>query len=170
MGEEKVEEMALFQGARMKLTRSICTTAEQTAEKVVEKAPETYSKLVSQLHWLSAPAMMGCIASVLICQQSPKEEKGKWMFRHKSLGLLTGLVVAPRLITKLTSKSPGVLPGSSFIEEAGAKLSHWGLYGFMTIMPATGIAMGYFGGKGLPFFFTTIPGSSDPKGSVAGQA
>ena len=28
----------------------------------------------------------------------------------------------------------------------------------MTIMPATGIAMGYYGGKGLPFFFTTLPG------------
>ncbi len=28
----------------------------------------------------------------------------------------------------------------------------------MTIMPASGIAMGYFGGKGLPFFTTTIPG------------
>jgi hypothetical protein len=28
----------------------------------------------------------------------------------------------------------------------------------MTIMPATGIAMGYFGGNGLPFFFTTVPG------------
>jgi len=28
----------------------------------------------------------------------------------------------------------------------------------MTIMPATGIAMGYFGGKGLPFFGTTFKG------------
>jgi cytochrome b561 len=28
----------------------------------------------------------------------------------------------------------------------------------MVIMPASGIAMGYYGGKGLPFFGTTIPG------------
>jgi cytochrome b561 len=28
----------------------------------------------------------------------------------------------------------------------------------MIIMPASGIAMGYYGGKGLPFFGTTIPG------------
>ena len=40
---------------------------------------------------------MGSVASVLICQQSPKEEKGKWMWRHKSLGLLTGMIVAPRI-------------------------------------------------------------------------
>ena len=29
----------------------------------------------------------------------------------------------------------------------------------MIFMPTTGILMGYFGGKGLPFFFTTIPGA-----------
>ena len=40
----------------------------------------------------------------------------------------------------------------------------------MTIMPASGIVMGYFGGKGLPFFWTTIPGASTPQGSVAKQA
>jgi 1,2-dihydroxy-3-keto-5-methylthiopentene dioxygenase len=49
------------------------------------------------------------------------------------------------------------LPGSG-IEHGLANLGHLGLYAFMTIMPATGIAMGYFGGNGLPFFFTTVPG------------
>jgi 1,2-dihydroxy-3-keto-5-methylthiopentene dioxygenase len=28
----------------------------------------------------------------------------------------------------------------------------------MLIMPASGIAMGYYGGKGLPFFGVTLPG------------
>ena len=71
--------MALFQQlglkARESLTRSMCSTAEKAAEKtpepVKEKALETYTKLTSQLHWLAAPAMIGCIGSVLICQQSP---------------------------------------------------------------------------------------------------
>jgi cytochrome b561 len=49
------------------------------------------------------------------------------------------------------------LPGSG-IEHGLANLGHLGLYAFMTIMPATGIAMGYYGGNGLPFFFTTVPG------------
>ena len=57
-------------------------------------------------------------------------------------------------------------------DRAAAKLSHVALYGFMTVMPATGIAMGYFGGKGLPFFFTTIPGAQGEakRGAWAGQA
>ena len=39
-------------------------------------------------------------------------------------------------------------------------------------MPATGLAMGYFGGKGLPFFWTTIPGAQGDakRGKWAGQA
>eukprot|EP00656_Telonema_subtile_P014904 TRINITY_DN17719_c0_g1_i8.p3 TRINITY_DN17719_c0_g1~~TRINITY_DN17719_c0_g1_i8.p3 ORF type:complete len:139 (-),score=44.95 TRINITY_DN17719_c0_g1_i8:124-540(-) len=106
------------------LSRTLCTMAEEATAK----APEVYSKAISVLHWAAAPAMIGCIGCVLKCQQVPKEEKGPWMFRHKSLGLLTGLVVAPRLITKLMSKSPGPLPGASFIEELGAKASHYGLY------------------------------------------
>ena len=44
-------------------------------------------------------------------------------------------------------------------------------YGFIVALPTSGIAMGYFGGKGLPFFeFGTIPGAATPNGAVAGQA
>ena len=49
-------------------------------------------------------------------------------------------------------------------------LSHTVLYAFMTVMPATGIAMGYYGGKGLPFFTTTIPGAEQVNGDIAKQA
>jgi len=116
---------------------------------------------------------MGSVASVLICQQSPKEEKGKWMWRHKSLGLLTGMIVAPRIGYRLMNAAKykvGHPTGTGPIEGAAADVSHMALYAFMTIMPASGIAMGYFGGKGLPFFWTTIPGASTPQGSVAQQA
>lgn len=85
-----------------------------------------------------------------------------WMFRHKSLGLLTGMIVAPRVAYRLFSSSAynvASLPGSA-AEHAVATLTHSGLYIFMIIMPASGIAMGYYGGKGLPFFFTTIPGAT----------
>jgi cytochrome b561 len=42
----------------------------------------------------------------------------------------------------------------------------------MTVMPASGIAMGYYGGKGLPFFWTTIPGASaeSKSGEIAKQS
>ncbi len=49
--------------------------------------------------------------------------------------------------------------GASGLEDVLGKVTHYALYGFMIIMPASGIAMGYYGGKGLPFFYTTIPGA-----------
>lgn len=36
------------------------------------------------------------------------------------------------------------------------------LYGFMTVMPTSGILMGYYGGKGLPFFATSFAGAKPP--------
>lgn len=124
-------------------------------------AKTTYSMAASYFHWIVALPLLGSVGAVLKAQQAPKEEKGIWMYRHKSLGLLTGMVVAPRFAYRLLARSSYKvqdLPGTAGIENTLAKLGHFGLYGFMTIMPATGIAMGYYGGKGLPFFYTVIPG------------
>lgn len=108
-------------------------------------AGKAYSVGASYFHWLVAAPLTGSIASVLICQQSPKEEKGKWMYRHKSLGLLTGMIVAPRLGYRIFNSAQykvGHVPGTGPIEAKLADFSHAALYAFMTIMPATGIAMG----------------------------
>mmetsp|Transcript_29783 Transcript_29783/g.70811 ORF Transcript_29783/g.70811 Transcript_29783/m.70811 type:complete len:183 (+) Transcript_29783:187-735(+) len=132
-----------------------------------------YTVAASYYHWAVAVPLTGSIACVLAAQQAPKGEKGPWMYRHKSLGLLTGLIVAPRLgyrIFKSASYKIGHPVGTGPVEGKIADLSHLLLYGFMTIMPATGIAMGYFGGKGLPFFFTTLPGSAEPNGAIAKQS
>ncbi|OEU20775.1 Ni_hydr_CYTB-domain-containing protein [Fragilariopsis cylindrus CCMP1102] len=124
-------------------------------------AAASYTVTASSLHWLSAGTMIGCVGCVLKAQESPKEDKGTWMFRHKSLGLLTGMIIAPRLAYRIFNRSAykiEELAGASSIEHILAKISHGGLYAFMAIMPASGIAMGYYGGKGLPFFTTTLPG------------
>jgi cytochrome b561 len=50
------------------------------------------------------------------------------------------------------------IPGSA-VEHFLANLSHAGLYGFMVIMPASGIAMGYYGGEhghNKCLYFTSI--------------
>lgn len=123
--------------------------------------PKTaYSVTAASYHWLVAIPAVGCVGSVLKAQQSPKGEKGTWMWRHKSLGLLTGIFVAPRLAYRVFNRAAyKVFPlEGSKLEHVAADSTHYLLYGFMTIMPASGIAMGYYGGKGLPFFFTTVPG------------
>lgn len=43
--------------------------------------------------------------SFVQAQNSPKGQKGPWMHRHKSLGLLTGILVAPRLAYRVVNRS-----------------------------------------------------------------
>ena len=38
----------------------------------------------------------------------------------------------------------------------------------MVIMPLTGIGMGYYSGKGIPFFGLTVPGRSESVGWLTG--
>eukprot|EP00927_Polykrikos_kofoidii_P085259 TRINITY_DN9224_c0_g1_i1.p1 TRINITY_DN9224_c0_g1~~TRINITY_DN9224_c0_g1_i1.p1 ORF type:complete len:197 (+),score=24.04 TRINITY_DN9224_c0_g1_i1:162-752(+) len=150
-------------------SRAFATAAADAAEAA---APTRYSKPLRVMHWLTAPALMGCIGSVMRAQDLQGQAKADAMFTHKSLGLLTGILVAPRLAARLTSAIPSAMPsvlGFSF-EHKLATLTHFGLYGFMIAMPVTGISMGYFGGKGLPFFFTTLPGKAEPNGAIAKQA
>lgn len=133
-----------------------------------------YSRAAGALHWLAAVPMMASIAAVLKAQSAPKEEKGTWMFRHKSMGLLSAMIIAPRFAYRLISRAKAYnvrhLQGNAEWENKAGDLSHFALYAFMTIMPATGIAMGYYGGKGLPFFFTTLDGAKTPNGAIAKQS
>lgn len=92
------------------------------------------------------------------------------MHRHKSMGLLAGMIIAPRFAYRLYNRSAynvAQVEGSGVLEHMAGKVTHYGLYAFMTIMPASGIAMGYFGGKGLPFFGTSFAGSKTPNGTIA---
>jgi cytochrome b561 len=77
---------------------------------------------------------------------------------HKSTGLLLGGLLVPRLALRLFNKMPAAIPGSPAWESFTASASHFFLYVFSIGMPASGIAMGYYGGSGLPFFGYKIPG------------
>jgi 1,2-dihydroxy-3-keto-5-methylthiopentene dioxygenase len=113
-----------------------------------------YTAAASYMHWIVAFPLIGSVASVLQAQSAPKEQKGELMWRHKSLGLLTGMLVAPRVAYRLLSRdSYRLLPlvGNTPTENTLGKITHYLLYGFMIVMPASGIAMGYYGGKVISF-------------------
>jgi len=135
---------------------------------------ETYATPLRYLHWVIAGGVLACFGLVKSAQWTPKEDmktKMKLMNLHKSFGVALAVLVPIRVAVRLTTKIPATLPGPIWEQYAG-KLSHLATYGAMIFMPASGVAMGYFGGKGLPFFGTTIPGA--PKGStrpdIAGPA
>jgi 1,2-dihydroxy-3-keto-5-methylthiopentene dioxygenase len=134
-----------------------------------------YSKAASYYHWAVAVPLLSSVACVLKAQSIPKEQKQEkmdWMWRHKSLGCLTGMIVLPRVgyrLFNMTKYKIRDLPGEGTVTPILSKVGHLGLYGFMTMMPISGIAMGMYGGKGVPFFWTTIPGFEQKNGKLAGQ-
>lgn len=83
------------------------------------------------------------------------------MFYHKSFGLLSGALLVPRVAAALLTPRPPAGPSA---------VGHALLYGFTAVLAMSGIAMGYFGGKGLPFFVTTVPGATEPDKDAAGKA
>mmetsp|Transcript_11778 Transcript_11778/g.21480 ORF Transcript_11778/g.21480 Transcript_11778/m.21480 type:complete len:239 (+) Transcript_11778:206-922(+) len=147
--------------------KALSTNAAPDAAKML---PEKYSSPAIWLHWLMGAGMVTCIATVKLCQWTPKEEpkkygltKGELMNIHKSTAVLVAAMFIPRLAVRLTSKAPAPPPGNT-LEHLGGTLSHYFLYFTMFFLPGSGFAMGYFGGKGVPFFgLFTIPGATDDK-------
>jgi len=82
---------------------------------------------------------------------------------------MAGLIV-PRILLRIAYKPPVPIVGTKTWEKLAGSISHYLMYGLMIAMPATGITMGYFGGKGLPFYWTLIPGTTTPNKNVAGTA
>ena len=91
------------------------------------------------------------------------------MHVHKSTALIVASLLIPRIGIRLASKIPP-LPAGNAVEHGMANLSHFSLYALMVAMPTTGITMGYFGGKGLPFFSTSFSGTDTPNKWLAGNA
>mmetsp|Transcript_52686 Transcript_52686/g.120064 ORF Transcript_52686/g.120064 Transcript_52686/m.120064 type:complete len:137 (-) Transcript_52686:224-634(-) len=92
----------------------------------------------------------------------------QWMNYHKSIALIVAALLPVRVGLRLTAKMPAAIESGAL--GMAAKASHWAQYGFMIVMPGSGIAMGYFGGKGLPFFGYKIPGAEKADGAIAGNA
>ncbi|EGD80354.1 hypothetical protein PTSG_10608 [Salpingoeca rosetta] len=147
------------------------TAGTATGAATATQAVEVYSRRMQALHWLVGAGMLTCVATVKMAQWTEdKKKKGQYMMIHKSTALLVAALVVPRVAIRLASKMPKALPGTSKFEQLAGSFSHFLMYVAMIGMPVTGITMGYFGGKGLPFYGAHIPGTDTPNKKVAGTA
>eukprot|EP00854_Cymbomonas_tetramitiformis_P034420 gene34420-biopygen29274 len=156
--------------AKPQHSRLVASASAAAAEGEVQ----TYSTGLKWLHWAVGGSMATTVYYVKAAQWTDdKKLKGQYMQLHKSWALVALGLIVPRVALRLTSKMPGPLPGMGpfpMLEHYGAAASHLALYAGMLFLPISGVAMGYFGGKGLPFFGNVIPGASEPDGKIAGTA
>jgi cytochrome b561 len=161
-------------GHRLQNFSSAAPAGGQSASAAVAAAPTKYPDVVQALHWAMGGSVLGTFVYVNLAQQATeKQKKMDYMFIHKSFGTLAAALLVPRLVMRisLTSKLPGHLAPEMWARVV-ANASHAAMYGFLILMPVTGVVMGYFGGNGLPFFTTTIPGAQGEAkdGKLAGKA
>jgi cytochrome b561 len=123
---------------------------------------EKYSLALRIIHWLMAIIIIGLLTSVYTKKYWPKEFKTEFFFWHKSFGILVLILVAIRLLIKLSTKNPSLPTSFSkatvLMAVAGTSL----LYFFMFGSPFSGILMldasdrqvSFFGLFDLPDFIS----------------
>ena len=106
--------------------------------------PQTYDAVARALHWLTVLGFIGILSTITVWTIYDGEEWGKSLFGvHKSIGFITLLVIAVRIVWALlnASKRPAA---DSFAAKAG----HLALYVLMLAVPVIGMIRQYGGGRG----------------------
>mmetsp|Transcript_2174 Transcript_2174/g.3703 ORF Transcript_2174/g.3703 Transcript_2174/m.3703 type:complete len:191 (+) Transcript_2174:83-655(+) len=137
--------------ARAAASRSFSTAVAE------EGSQRGYSRMLCLWHWTMGFGMLGTLGTVKVAQQLPGSDpnKGELMKIHKSLALCMAGMLPVRMAMRF---------GGTFLIPPALKsrLSHFVLYAFMIALPGSGIAMGYYGGKGIPFFdLYHVPGAPE---------
>ena len=106
--------------------------------------PQTYDTVSRALHWLTVLGFIGILSTITVWTIYDGEEWTKSLFGvHKSIGFITLLVIAVRIVWALlnASKRPAA---DSFAAKAG----HLALYVLMLAVPVIGMIRQYGGGRG----------------------
>lgn len=111
------------------------------------------------LHWL----MLILIAAVYACMElrdffpkgsDPRQGLKTW---HFMLGLSVLLLVAVRIVLRLASPTPPIVPAPPSWQVHMSRLMLVALYALMIGMPLLGWLTLSAEGKSIPFFFTQLP-------------
>lgn len=117
-----------------------------------------YSTAMVLIHWLMLALMVAVFASINLRELYPKGTDMRNLMKtiHFMLGLLVLVMVALRVVAKLSSPQPPAASDVAWAQWA-AKIGHLALYGFMVVMPLLGWATLSAAGKPVPFFGLELP-------------
>ena len=118
----------------------------------LKNTTETYGWLAKLLHWLIALLLVGLVAAGLTftgMERGP--ERSELAGLHKSVALLTLLLLTVRLVWKFMNPRPAHPPGLSALQRAAAPIAHGLLYAAVYFQLTVGILVagqrpiGFFG-------------------------
>lgn len=113
-----------------------------------ETAPQSYSRAQMALHW----AMAGLIAALapigwLMSDADPDGAARLWLSRaHAGLGMLLGLLLLARIVTRFRAPKVAELPGSTSLQRGVMRAVHIGIYAALVLILMSGNATSIVGG------------------------
>lgn len=118
-----------------------------------------YGTLSIALHWLMFVLMVAVYASIELRELFPKGSDPREAMKalHFMLGLSVLVLVVIRVLARVTSATPIIVPGLSPMQALAAKLGHLALYVLMIGMPILGWLLLSAAAKPIPFFGLELP-------------
>ena len=119
----------------------------------------SYGVLARAFHWLSALAVLGALVCIEINDFFPRgsAERLLLLLWHIDAGLLTALLLVPRLLWRLGNRPPDITPPPSALFQLLARAGHWALYGLMLALPLFGVLALQAAGKPVALFGHPLP-------------
>lgn len=127
------------------------------------RGDEVYTPTARRFHWYTVAFLAVQIPLGLYMVQRGEATNfdaitGKLYDSHKLLGFLILLLVAARLIYRLTRGAPPDEPTIEPWQKAGAHFNHWGLYVLLIIVPVLGwVGVSYYGARSIFGLFSLPP-------------
>ena len=123
----------------------------------------TYSTIGRVNHWLVAVAFIGLLASgwILYLDTLDREAAGELRDMHKAIGVCVLVFGIWRVGYRLVSGFPESVGAAPSWQAVSARIAHYILLAGILVMPVSGIARGYFAGRGTDIFgLFSIPGAA----------
>lgn len=139
---------------------------------IPKNPPARYDRASIALHWLMLVLIAAVYACIELRSLIPKgsELRAELKTWHFMLGLCVLLLVALRVVLRLSSTTPPIQPAPPRWQSVPSRLMVLALYALMIGMPLLGWLTLSAEGKVIPFFFTQLPALVNESKSVAGWA
>jgi cytochrome b561 len=123
----------------------------------------TYSIIDRVNHWLVAAAVIGLLAAgwTLYLGALDREAAGNLRNMHKAIGVCVLVFGIWRVGYRLVSGFPERVGAAPSWQAMSARIAHYILLAGILVMPVSGLARGYFAGRGTDVFgLFSIPGAA----------
>ncbi len=126
-----------------------------------------FDRISIAAHWLTVVLVAAQFATAWLLSLSDSEVS-RLFFIHRSIGMLTWIVVVLRLIWRHAFAHLPPFPASMpKLQQQIAKLNEYGLYGLLLVQPLTGLANTLLHGRPFALFVWQVPAWFAPDKAIS---